>query len=104
MAAIPGAQVKIANAPAIPGLGSTGGFTFEIQDLNDRGVTALSEASNSFIKAARERPELAGVYTTFDDAMCRSDTLMLIAQKQKSTVSQYPSCSQRCKSTSVRCT
>lgn len=69
MATIPGAKIKIANAPAIPGLGSTGGFTFEIQDLNDRGVTALSEASNNFIEAARKRPELAGVYTTFDDSV-----------------------------------
>jgi len=69
MATIPGARVKIANAPAIPGLGSTGGFTFEIQDLNDRGVTALNEASGHFIDAARKRPELAGVYTTFNDSV-----------------------------------
>jgi hydrophobe/amphiphile efflux-1 (HAE1) family protein len=69
MATIAGARVKIANAPAIPGLGSTGGFTFEIQDLNDRGVTALSEASDHFIRAAKNRPELAGVYSTFNDSV-----------------------------------
>ncbi len=65
-AAIPQAQVLIANAPAIPGLGSTGGFVFEIQDLNGEGVDALAEASQNFIAAARKRPELTRVYTTFN--------------------------------------
>ena len=29
----------------------------------------VNYASNNFIKAARQRPELAGVYTTFDDSV-----------------------------------
>ena len=66
MSAIPDARVMVANAPAIPGLGSTGGFTFEIQDLNDMGVAALDEASTHFIEQARQRPELTGVHTTFN--------------------------------------
>ena len=63
--AIPEALVMNGNAPAIPGLGSTGGFTFEIQDLNNQGIEALSRAAHNFIGHARQRPELAGVYTTF---------------------------------------
>jgi HAE1 family hydrophobic/amphiphilic exporter-1 len=42
-AKIPEARVLIVNAPSIPGLGSTGGFTFEIQDLNGQGVEALAK-------------------------------------------------------------
>ena len=66
---IPQARVLIANAPSIPGLSATGGFKFEIQDLNDQGIDALSKAVDNFIGEARKRPELAGVYTTFNPAV-----------------------------------
>jgi HAE1 family hydrophobic/amphiphilic exporter-1 len=66
---IPQARVLIANAPSIPGLSATGGFKFEIQDLNDQGTEALSKAVDNFIAEARKRPELAGVYTTFNPAV-----------------------------------
>jgi hydrophobe/amphiphile efflux-1 (HAE1) family protein len=63
---IPGALILAVNAPAIPGLGSTGGFQFEIQDLNSMGVKALGEAAFNFVEQARKRPELKGIFTTFD--------------------------------------
>ncbi len=66
---IPQARVMIANAPSIPGLGATGGFKYEIQDLNDQGVEALTRAVDNFISQARKRPELVGVYTTFNPAV-----------------------------------
>jgi len=66
---IPQARVLIANAPSIPGLSATGGFKFEIQDLNDQGIDALAQAVEHFIGEARKRPELAGVYTTFNPAV-----------------------------------
>ncbi|MGD8293017.1 MAG: multidrug efflux RND transporter permease subunit [Desulfobacterales bacterium] len=66
---IPQARVMVANAPAIPGLSATGGFKFEIQDLNDQGIEALSKAVDNFIMEARKRPELAGVYITFSPAV-----------------------------------
>jgi HAE1 family hydrophobic/amphiphilic exporter-1 len=66
---IPQARVMIANAPSIPGLSATGGFKFEIQDLNDQGIEALSKAVDNFIGEARKRPELAGVYTTFNPSV-----------------------------------
>ena len=48
VAQIPGARILVANAPSIPGLGSTGGFNFEIQDLNGQGVAALGKVAGSF--------------------------------------------------------
>jgi HAE1 family hydrophobic/amphiphilic exporter-1 len=69
VSAIPQARVMIANAPSIPGLGATGGFKYEIQDLNDQGVEALTRAVDNFISEARKRPELVGVYTTFNAAV-----------------------------------
>jgi hydrophobe/amphiphile efflux-1 (HAE1) family protein len=51
--------------PPIPGLGSTGGFEFVLQDTESRPPQALSAALNGFIFAANARPEVTGVFSTF---------------------------------------
>jgi hydrophobe/amphiphile efflux-1 (HAE1) family protein len=63
---IPGATIVAANAPTIMGLSTTGGFNFELQDLNAAGVEALAAAAEHLIAQAKQRPELTGVYTTFN--------------------------------------
>ncbi len=63
---IPDANIMVVNAAPIPGLGSTGGFNFEIKDLNSQGVKVLAKVAKDFVEAANNRPELAGVYMTFD--------------------------------------
>lgn len=65
-AKIPEALIMVANPPPIPGLGATGGFNFEIQDLNSLGTKELNKVLENFITEARKRPELTGVYSTFD--------------------------------------
>jgi HAE1 family hydrophobic/amphiphilic exporter-1 len=66
LAGIPGARIRVFNAASVPGLGSTGGFNFEIQDLNGLGVERLGAVTDAFIDAAQKRPELKNVSTTFD--------------------------------------
>jgi HAE1 family hydrophobic/amphiphilic exporter-1 len=51
--------------PAIPGVGTAGGFTFILEDRSGGDVQFLANNTNRFIAAARMRPELAGVTTTF---------------------------------------
>jgi len=51
--------------PAIPGLGSQGGFSFWLQDRSGGSVEFLSEQLNAFLAAARKRPELTGVNSPF---------------------------------------
>ena len=51
--------------PAIPGIGTSGGATFILQDRAGKDLAFLAEQTNKFIAAARKRPELAGVSTTF---------------------------------------
>jgi multidrug efflux pump len=53
------------NPPSIPGLGTTGGFEFYIQNRGAGDVRATGEAVQGFLERARQRPELAGVSTTF---------------------------------------
>ncbi len=51
--------------PAIPGIGTSGGFTFILEDRSGRELQFLEDNLATFLQAARKRPELANVTTTF---------------------------------------
>jgi len=51
--------------PAIPGVGTSGGFTFALEDRAGRDVQFLASNLQTFLTAVRKRPEIAGVSTTF---------------------------------------
>ena len=51
--------------PAIPGIGSSGGFTFILEDRAGRDINFLDDNLRIFLQAARKRPELTNVTTTF---------------------------------------
>jgi hydrophobic/amphiphilic exporter-1 (mainly G- bacteria), HAE1 family len=51
--------------PAIPGVGTSGGFTFILEDRAGKDLQFLSSNLNAFLAAARKRPEIASVNTTF---------------------------------------
>src|SRR5277367_4513736 len=51
--------------PAIPGVGTSGGFTFVLEDRAGNDVEFLADNLNKFLAAARKRPEIANVNTTF---------------------------------------
>jgi HAE1 family hydrophobic/amphiphilic exporter-1 len=51
--------------PPIQGIGLAGGATFVLQDRAGKNIAFLAENVNKFIEAARKRPELARVTTTF---------------------------------------
>ena len=65
--AIPEAIALSFDPPSIPGLGATGGFEFQVQDLTGRGSAALNEATQALIAEARKQPEINGrqVFSTF---------------------------------------
>jgi hydrophobe/amphiphile efflux-1 (HAE1) family protein len=65
--AIPEAIALSFDPPSIPGLGQTGGFEFQLEDLTGRGAQALSQAAQTLIAEARKQPELnpQGLFTTF---------------------------------------
>jgi HAE1 family hydrophobic/amphiphilic exporter-1 len=50
--------------PAIPGVGTSGGVTFMLEDRAGRDVAYLAKNVDTFMQAARKRPELASVFTT----------------------------------------
>ena len=51
--------------PSIPGIGTTGGFEFWIQDTGGGEPARLDELAQKFLSKARMRPELTGLSTTF---------------------------------------
>jgi HAE1 family hydrophobic/amphiphilic exporter-1 len=51
--------------PAIPGVGTSGGFTFVLEDRAGNDVQFLSDNLNTFMAAARKRPEIGSLSTTF---------------------------------------
>ena len=52
------------NPPAIPGLGTTGGFEFWIQSRGSGTYAQLEEMTRAFIAEAQKRPVLAGLAAT----------------------------------------
>jgi hydrophobic/amphiphilic exporter-1 (mainly G- bacteria), HAE1 family len=50
--------------PAIPGVGTSGGFTFVLEDRAGKDLSFLSTNLDAFLTEARKRPEIAGVSTT----------------------------------------
>ena len=51
--------------PAIPGVGTSGGFTFILEDRSGGDVQFLAKNLATFMDAARKRPEIAQLSSTF---------------------------------------
>ena len=62
---ISSANVIAFNLPPIPGLGSTGGFELQLQDLGGRGPEELAAAMGGLIFAANQEPALEKVFSTY---------------------------------------
>jgi len=62
---LPAAVVFGFSPPAIPGVGTSGGFTFMLEDRSDGDVQFLARNLATFLEAARKRPEIGTLSTTF---------------------------------------
>jgi HAE1 family hydrophobic/amphiphilic exporter-1 len=67
MSHIKEANVMAIAPPPIQGLGSTGGFTFELQKRESTDdLKAFEKVSNGFLMALRKRPEIGMAYSFFN--------------------------------------
>ncbi|MDG1957782.1 MAG: multidrug efflux RND transporter permease subunit [Candidatus Binatia bacterium] len=62
---IPEAKVVSFSPPAIPGIGTSGGVTFVLEDIAGGSVEELAANTDKFIKELEKRPEFFRVSTTF---------------------------------------
>jgi hydrophobic/amphiphilic exporter-1 (mainly G- bacteria), HAE1 family len=58
---LPGVTALPANPPAIPGLGTTGGFAIEVEDVNNLGLPTLQRVGNEILAEAKNDSALAQV-------------------------------------------
>jgi len=62
---VPAAVVFGFSPPAIPGVGTSGGFTFMLEDRSGGDIQFLAKNLSTFLEAARKRPEIGSLSTTF---------------------------------------
>ena len=65
-ASIKEANIVVIPPPAIPGLGQTGGFSFELQQQQSTdSIKAFDKVVQSFVGAINQRPEISRAFTFF---------------------------------------
>jgi HAE1 family hydrophobic/amphiphilic exporter-1 len=64
LAGVAEAQVFAFAPPAIPGIGTSGGVTFMLEDRAGKDPAFLAENTETFLAASRKRPEFARLFTT----------------------------------------
>ncbi len=62
---LPAGTVFSFSPPAIPGVGTSGGVSFVLEDRAGRDVPFLANNLAKFLAAARKRPEIGTIFTTF---------------------------------------
>ncbi|MGA8535213.1 MAG: efflux RND transporter permease subunit [Candidatus Tumulicola sp.] len=62
---IPQAQIFAFNPPAINGVGTVGGFQFELEDRGNVGLDKLMRLTYAMMGTAAKDPRLSGVFTQF---------------------------------------
>ncbi|MCP5419688.1 MAG: multidrug efflux RND transporter permease subunit [Gammaproteobacteria bacterium] len=81
------AQVMLFNPPPIPGMSSTGGFEFWVQDRGGAGSKALEEAVQKLIAKAKEKPVLGPLTSTF---RANSQQLFVDLDREKARALNVP--------------
>lgn len=61
----PGAIVQVFGMPTIQGIGTTGGFSFVVEDTSGTYPERLEAAVNELCEAARKHPAIGSAYSTF---------------------------------------
>jgi hydrophobe/amphiphile efflux-1 (HAE1) family protein len=65
LSAIEDAFIIVVPPPAVPGIGTGGGFTMRIEDRQGRGPELLAAATDELVAAARKAPGLTAVFSPF---------------------------------------
>ena len=74
------AVVLVFNPPPVPGLGTTGGFSFKLQDRSGATTEDLAKVAASLIEEAKKRPEIGQVYSKFNP---RTPAFLLDIDREK---------------------
>lgn len=73
-------NVLVVAPPPIPGLGISGGFTFQVEEMQTGDIKKFEGVVNKFLGAANQRPEIAMAYTLFNS---KTPNYQLIVDREK---------------------
>jgi HAE1 family hydrophobic/amphiphilic exporter-1 len=62
---VPGGIIAMFEPPAVQGIGSVGGFEFELQDLGRNTLQDIDAVAHKMIGASRQRKDLVGLFTSY---------------------------------------
>ena len=62
-------QTFVVNPPAVPGLGLSGGFTFELQDRSGKTPVELDQVAQQFLGQGYQQPNLVGLFSSFSTSV-----------------------------------
>jgi HAE1 family hydrophobic/amphiphilic exporter-1 len=65
LAAVPGGLVIPFSPPAVQGLGESGGFTFELEDLGRNSLQTLADTANKMIAQGNQSKTLTSLFTSY---------------------------------------
>jgi len=63
--AVPGGILAVFEPPAVQGIGSFGGFEFQLQDLGRNTLQDLDTVAHKIVAASRQRKDLTGLFTSY---------------------------------------
>ncbi|EMG36897.1 hydrophobe/amphiphile efflux-1 (HAE1) family transporter [Desulfocurvibacter africanus PCS] len=69
LAALPEANAMAFSPPAIPGIGTSGGVTFMLEDRSGQDIEFLAANTAKFVQAAQQRQEIASAVSMFQPAV-----------------------------------
>ena len=100
--AIPDAIALSFDPPAIPGIATTGGFEFEVEDLTGQGAQGLNDATQALLAEARKQPELDArqLFSTFSTSTPEYNSIST-GPRRSCLASASRTYSTRCRSNSV---
>ena len=62
-------QTFVVNPPAVPGLGLSGGFTFELQDRSGKTPVELDQVAQQFLGQGYQQPNLVGLFSSYSTSV-----------------------------------
>jgi multidrug efflux pump len=71
--ALPAATIAAFNPPAIPGIGKTGGFDFQLEARAGQSIQQLAATARGLVYAANQDKALGGVFSSFSAAQPQVD-------------------------------
>jgi HAE1 family hydrophobic/amphiphilic exporter-1 len=82
-----GGMVMIVQPPAVNGVGSFGGFDFELQDTGANTLSDLDRVAHQMVGESRQGKELSGLYTSFS---ANDPQVLVTIDRQKAKAMSIP--------------